>query len=262
MLNAALAEPITAAEPASATTEALSVADLRAEIDRIDDALLELVEQRQALARRVGTAKGGDDGRLRLKPDREAAVVERLVRKAQPWSKRLVAALWRELMSAGLSTQSEVEVVVWAGADPARRLDAARRRFGSSADYRLVATAQEALDAAEQGGAVAVLAVEPDAPWWTDLPEREDLWIFDALHGPRAAEPTALAVGRVSENALARGQVFRISTGGDGDDTGARPRLVAMDQGVRLYAVTETSAATAKLDRARGYVGRCSRALA
>lgn len=260
MLNAALAEPITAAEPAA--VETASLADLRAEIDRIDDALLELVEQRQALARRVGRAKGADDGALRLKPDREAAVVERLVRKAEPWSKRLVAALWRELMSAGLSTQSEVEVVVWAGADPARRLDAARRRFGSSADYRLVATAGEALDAAEQGGAVAVLAIEPDAPWWTDLPERQDLWIFDALHGPRAAEPTAMAVGRVSEGALARGQVFRVSTGGDGDDDGGRPRLLAMDQGVRLYAVTETAAAPGALDRARGFVGRCSRVLA
>lgn len=49
---------------------------------------------------------------------------------------------------------------------------------------------------------------------------------------------------------------------GDGDDDGGRPRLVAMDQGVRLYAVPETSAAAAKLDGARGYVGRCSRALA
>ena len=58
-----------------------SLAQLRAEIDRIDDELLGLLESRVAIGRRVAAAKGDASGPY-LRPGREAAILKES-RKAQ-----------------------------------------------------------------------------------------------------------------------------------------------------------------------------------
>ena len=59
---------------------------IRAEIDRIDDAILRLVEERLAAAAAVDAAKSEEaDGRLRFRPRRQAEVVRRLARGDEVW---------------------------------------------------------------------------------------------------------------------------------------------------------------------------------
>lgn len=224
---------------------------LRGELDVIDTEILALITRRQGVARKIGEAKGSSAPGLKLRPDREAEVLRSVCARAAPENQRCVEGLWREVMSAGLSIQGQVEVAVWSGA----RRDApaiARGRFGGSADYRDVATPAEALAAAEQYG-VAVLALDSDTAWWAELPEREDLWVFDALGRRGPSDPAVLAVGRLDTGVLARGVSYRVSAGGDSGGEGRSERLIAVSQGRRLYAVNDRGRGV--LDRSRGVIG-------
>jgi chorismate mutase/prephenate dehydratase len=242
--SASADQPTVAADPA--------LEALRAEIDSADTELLALIQRRLDLARRIGAAKAGGGDALKIRPDREAALIARQCAKAAPEARRLTEAVWRELMSGGLAAQNPIEVVVWSGRRNDVR-DGARGRFGGCADYRDARTPEDALDAAQGGSVVAVLALEPETPWWVDLPARNDLWIFEGLGRRGALEPTALAIGRVEASTLARGVAYRVNSGGDSDLEGRSERLLAFAEGRRLYAAKERG--TGSLDRNRGMVG-------
>ncbi len=245
----------------AATPQVSRLAELRSEIDGIDASILQLIEQRLALANRIGRTKAAEPGGgvLNLKPDREADVLSRLVRRAAPEVQRLTLALWREIMAAGLAVQGAVEVAVWTGPEPLRALDSARRRFGASPDYRVCARAEEALDAAEAGG-VAVLALDARTPWWIELASRRpDLWIFDALDPLRdAAEPSMLAVGRIEPAALARGRTFVISRGGDAGFGAQQSRRLGWSEGWSLDMI-DSGCTLLAADRDRGHAGSAPR---
>jgi chorismate mutase len=253
--NAALSDavrPQTEAVVTQAKTDpAKALAALRLELDTLDADLLGLIERRQGMTRRIGALKDAAGGGLKLRPDREAEVVRKVLERAAPENRRFALALWREVMSAGLSSQGQVEVAVWSGA----RRDAAvlaRTRFGGSADYRDVSSHAEALAAADADG-VAVLALDPDVSWWEDLPERTDLWVFDALGRRGPADPAVLVVGRLAPSVLARGVSYRVSSGGDSGWERRPERLISAGRGRRLYAVSDAGAGD--LDRAHGIVG-------
>lgn len=238
--------------PAADSEANPTLKSVRAELDALDDQLLALIERRQGIARRIGELKGASVPGLKLRPDREAEVLRRIAGRVEPDNRRAVQALWREVMSAGLSVQGQVEVAVWSGT----RKDSqalARGRFGGSADYREAATPEAALDAAEAHG-VAVLALDPDAAWWADLPEREGLWVFDAIGRRGPSDPAVLCIARLEPSVLARGVSYRVSSGGDSGGDGRAERLIAVSQGKRLYAVTERGRGGV-LDRAHGVIG-------
>jgi chorismate mutase len=228
----------------------LTLDAVRSEIDHLDEELLRLVERRLRLASRIGDLKESSGAGLKLRPDREAAVIRHMLDRATPGARKLTQALWRELMSAGLSVQAELSVAVWGGGrrDTAEQ---ARIRFGACAGYAEVASAEEALQAAERDQTIAVLAVDPDTPWWADLPAREGLWVFEALGRRGPVDPSALVVGRVDPSSLAEGVRYRVSTGGESDAQGRPGRLVAAGAGRRLYASREVGDA----GREHGWVG-------
>lgn len=252
--DAAAPEPAAAGPAAEPTLESI-----RAGIDHIDDTILDLLEERMRLAARIGTLKpSGQVDALKLRPDREARVIARLMARAHPSNRRLAMGVWREIMAAGLARQGELEVLVWGGRDPALVLDSARRRFGSSASYRVVEQPAEALTAAAGENAVAVLAVDPSTPWWTRLAAQyRDLWVFDAIDNPRrVGDPGALAVARIDPEALAGGRTFVISAGGDAGQGEPARRLIGMDEGWRLYVVDRAEEQITTMDRYRGVLGR------
>ena len=232
---------------------------VRAEIDGIDDAVLALLERRMALAAHIGRLK--DEGQvdaLKLRPDREAAVITRLLKQADPSNRRLALGVWREVMASGLARQGELQVLVWGGLEPALVLDAARRRFGSSAAYRVVETPGEALKVAAVENALGVLALDPRTAWWTRLAaQHRDLWVFDAIDGVSGpSEPLALAVARIDPAALAHGRTYVISAGGDAGQGEPARRLLGMDEGWRLYAVDRKAEEIGAMDRYSGVIGR------
>lgn len=190
-----------------------SLPELREKIDRIDDALLQLVETRLSLAGEIAASKKPDGRRwLNIRPDREQAVITRLLADAGSGA-RAVANVWREIMAESLALQGEIELVVWAPDGLAELIDAARYRFGFAAGLRTVATPHEALAAAGADDAIAILALDPGTPWWADLAEgRGDLSIFEAVRDLQRPERVrAFAVGRVAPETLSLDTLYHVT---------------------------------------------------
>lgn len=204
------------------SAEQTALATLRAEIDLIDDQILELFEKRLALASRVGEAKDAPNGpHTKLRPDREQAVLARMTARCEPRNREAVSHLWREIIGWGLERQGRLHVRVWAPVDPAKAMDGARQRFGAAADIRIVHDSRTALAFAAEKRGVAVLAVNADDPWWTTLGrDWPGLSVFDGVGGDT---PTALVLGPIDPPALPSGRRVVVTAGGDaGDGAGAR----------------------------------------
>lgn len=209
-------------EPESDSPEHRALAELRGQIDAIDDQLLDLFQQRLDIAAQVGRAKDAPVGpHTKLRPDREKAVLAHVLSKAAPGHQEAVEGLWREIVGWGLGQQGRLQVQVWSPVEPARAFDGARGRFGRAADIRMVRDPEAALAFASAGQGVAVLAVNNDTPWWIGLrKEWAHLSIFDGFGGET---PSAFAVGPIDPRALPGGRRVMVSAGGDaGDGAGAR----------------------------------------
>ena len=248
--------------PDTAAGSADRLAELRAEIDRLDAQLLRALEQRIALAREIGANKPPIAGQpsIGFRPDREAAVVSGLLSRADPSMHALVQGVWREVMSAGLAAQGPMTVAVWRGPERRVGLDAARRRFGASARYVRAADPEAALADAARGDTLAVLALESDRPWWLALADAcDDLWVCEALSATDdGREPDALAIGRLPPASLAPGREVRVTRcGGDGGWSGPPDLVLATAEGWRLtLAARRTDGPLDAAARDRGVVGR------
>jgi chorismate mutase len=170
---------------------------VRARIDALDDALLDLIEQRLAASAAVAASKSGsDDGTLWLKPGREAAIIARLVGRAGHAPPAMIERIWRELMGASLQAQVRTELVVPAEL-PDQLAPLLRARFGSAAPMRAVADGESAVRAAADGPAVAILS-----PADADL-VGDGLSCFDRIRD-ESGVVIAIAVGRIADGETAR----------------------------------------------------------
>jgi chorismate mutase len=176
----------------SGDTPPQSLDALRCEIDRLDDRLLELVEQRLSASATVAALKEAESNRfLKLRPRREAKVIERLVAKARLAPPPLVTELWRALMAYGLQAQVQTELMLCAVRDPASLEAQVRTRFGCAATILWADTPAKALAAA--AGREAVAVIEEGLEFVLD----GDLVIFDRLLDSDGGR-LAVAIGRVA----------------------------------------------------------------
>lgn len=180
-----------------------SLDELRAAIDRIDDAMLDLIADRVAITRAVGMRKRLDDAPM-LRPGREAQLLRRLaargaLRGTEPG---VIVRIWRELFAlsfTGLQTRLTLAV----GSNERRVWDLARDHFGAAFPMVRRPTAAEGL--AELAAGKVDLAVLPwpgdtrDGLWWRDLALSDDreTGVFVAL--PFLTDPgtePVVALGR------------------------------------------------------------------
>lgn len=165
---------------------------LRREIDAIDDALLGLIDRRVAVSAKVAALKNGDSpGLLKLRPRREADIVDRLQRAAHRAPEQMIAHLWRTLMSYGLQAQTPMQLVVYAEGDRQALQESVRTRFGPAATLVWADDAGSALAVARDQEAVAILD-EAYAP----PPGDGDLRVFDTIASGNGSR--LCAVGRVA----------------------------------------------------------------
>jgi chorismate mutase / prephenate dehydratase len=183
--------------------------DLRKEIDRIDRAMLDLLIERTDVVRAIGGIKGDRlDGRLALRPAREAIILRRLVTEARDrFPRRVLVRMWRELLAAMTRLQTPTSVAVHAPAGSFATWDLARDHFGSTTPMIRSESASQAIRAvSDRSTEVAVLPLpNDDDSWWLALlseqPER--LRVFARLpfvaDGPGGGEgPGALALGALA----------------------------------------------------------------
>ena len=138
--------------------------DLRARIDAIDEAILGLLEQRATVAEQAADAKREAGAASYYDPERERAVLDRLVQKgAGKFPNQAIRPVFREIMSGCLSLQTPI-TVVFLGPEGAFSHMAARHLFGLAARYREAASIDGVFDAVRRGDAISgVVPVENSA---------------------------------------------------------------------------------------------------
>jgi 3-deoxy-7-phosphoheptulonate synthase len=172
------------------------LARLRAELDQIDDKILALIERRLAASADIAAAKDArGDRQLKLRPRRQAEILDRLKARATRTPPELVEEVWRQIMAHSLQSQANMEIVL-APSDQAELLEArVRAHFGSATPIRWAASTSHAIRAALIGEAVAIL---PDL-----LPNGDgELRVFDIVRGENG-RTIAYAVGRVAADDIA-----------------------------------------------------------
>lgn len=227
------------------------LAQLRAEIDAIDDQIHDLLMRRGEVVFRVG--REGGKGSVPLRPGREAAIIRRLIARHQgPLPVRVLPRIWRELLVATTSMQGSYVVAVCEpdqDAVPAARLLAcAREHFGALTPMRIHRTPAQAIG--EVGTGVAIVAVLPlpredEAPrdaWWTSLLQRGEPRVHVVAKLPfwgkrpeGTAQAQALVVAAAAPDASGRD---RSLIGLELDPAVSRTRITASLATANLNAVS------------------------
>jgi len=144
------------------------LADLRREIDSIDDALHDLLMRRVTLTAGVAASKGATPP---IRPAREAAILRRLVaRHSGPFPRAVVVRIWREIIAANTLLQGHFAVAVLGSRERDALADLAREYYGQFTPLQLFETPQSVLRAVTDGRATVALLPLPTAedrePWW------------------------------------------------------------------------------------------------
>ena len=156
---------------------AAALAGLRAEIDRLDDAMHDLLMARAEVVARV-MAQGGK-GRVALRPGREAGILRRLLQRHHgTLPRRAIVRVWREVLAATTAMQGPYAITVCEAEPGTGFAQCAREHFGALTPLRVYHSPAQAI--AELGAGTATAAVLPlpteeeAHPWWTSLLHRSD----------------------------------------------------------------------------------------
>lgn len=149
-----------------------TLAALRREIDRIDDAIHDLLMQRTATVERVREAKSGDGSFLR--PGREAEVLRRLTgRHDGAFPVNALVRIWREIMSAQVRVQGPFSIAVYTPKERSAYWDLARDHFGGTTPITAFQSMSGVLRAVgDRDASVGVLPLpseNEEEPWWPSL---------------------------------------------------------------------------------------------
>lgn len=130
----------------------MTLGELRAAIDGVDDRLLELLCERAALVREVGRLKD-KTGESYYAPEREEALLRRLVAaNKSPLPEQAVRAIYREILS-GMRSLEQAITVAYLGPRGTFSHQAAARHFGASVCLQAERTIGEVFEAVERGRA-------------------------------------------------------------------------------------------------------------
>lgn len=151
-----------------------SLADLRAEIDRIDEAMHRLLIERGEIIDRLIAVKKTQESGSAFRPAREAAMMRRLVERHRgilPLD--TVESIWRVIIATFTHVQAPYSVHADLSAGEATMRDSARFHFGFTVPFvpHMGAAGVVGAVAAAKGdlGLVPAAAVAGAGAWWTLL---------------------------------------------------------------------------------------------
>lgn len=138
----------------------MDLTPLREKIDQLDRQLVELINQRLALAAEIGKIKRSTGGEIYV-PEREDAVLRKICEQNQgPIRNEALRAIYREIMSAAIALEKPL-LVAYLGPEASNTHAAAMRKFGASVDYHAMAAIGDIFTAVEKGEAdLAVIPIE------------------------------------------------------------------------------------------------------
>jgi chorismate mutase / prephenate dehydratase len=128
--------------------------EYRQAIDRIDDEIIRLLNERSKSVIEIGKIKKEKDAAANLHtPGREAAIIERLTKlNTGPFPSEAIRSVYREIMSASLSLEGP-QKVAYLGPRATFTHMACMQKFGSSAQYVPVHSIKEVFSEVERGRA-------------------------------------------------------------------------------------------------------------
>ncbi|GAB5470640.1 MAG: chorismate mutase [Rhodospirillales bacterium] len=146
------------------------LAQVRQEIDAVDDALHDLIMRRSDLVNQVIDAKGR--GGFSLRPAREALILRRLVERHRgAFPRSVVARVWRELIAASTAQQGHFAVAVLGNPAAGGLAEIARGHYGVLTPISQMGTAAGVIRAVSEGSATVGLlpwpTVDDRYPWWS-----------------------------------------------------------------------------------------------
>ncbi len=147
--------------------------DLRRSIDRIDNALHDLLMERAAIVEQVGVLKGSQNLAL-LSPGREAEIIRRLLsRHRGPFPRPTLVRLWREMISGMIGVQSPLTVAVFMPDRGTGYLELARDQYGHGTQMTPWRSPGQVVHAVAEGAAQIGVLPMPDRDeaegWWISL---------------------------------------------------------------------------------------------
>jgi chorismate mutase/prephenate dehydratase len=134
--------------------DSASLTAVRDEIDRLDEQIQDLINERAKLAFRVRQSKGGARDAVNFyRPEREAQVLRKLRERNQgPLSDSEMLRLFREIMSACLAQQEPLKIA-YLGPEGTFTQQAVHRHFGHSVHANSLPTIDEAFEQVQSGDA-------------------------------------------------------------------------------------------------------------
>src|SRR5512144_2964413 len=192
--------------------ETPTLADLRKEIDRIDEAMHQLlIERSEIIDRLIAAKRSQDTGTSAFRPAREAEMMRRLVKRHKgilPLD--TVESIWRVIISTFTYVQAPFSVHADLSAGDALMRDSARFHFGFTVPFvphmRAAAVVEAVSTSKGDLGLVPAVAVAGAGAWWNALEFDAAPKIIARLpFVERADHPAALPVfviSRVADSAM------------------------------------------------------------
>jgi len=135
--------------------ELITLDDCRKEIDRLDEALLDLLNERMRVVERVGEIKHDTGGAI-YRPEREKAIIERLSAKSKAdnglLNEAAIEALYLEIFAVSRNLELP-ERIAYLGPEGSFTHQAAESRFGAMSDYLSVGSIHSVFKTVESGRA-------------------------------------------------------------------------------------------------------------
>jgi chorismate mutase len=213
------------------------LADLRKDIDRIDEAMHRLLMERGEIIDRLIAVKGTQESGSAFRPAREADMMRRLVQRHQGILPLDTAeSIWRVIISTFTHVQAPFAVHADLSAGDALMRDSARFHFGFTVPFVAHTGASGVVAAVSESkgdlGLVPAFAAPNAGAWWTALEFESAPRIIARLPFiDRADHPAALpvfVVSRVAADAMVtETEVWSLHVTGWGPDAGRAASALA-----------------------------------
>lgn len=138
----------------------MDLGPIRDKIDHLDHQLVDLINERLALAAEIGRIKRSTGGEIYV-PEREDAVLRKVTSLNQgPVKNEALKAIYRELMSAAIALEKPL-MIAYLGPEASNTHAAAMKKFGASVDYHAMSSVSDIFTAVEKGESdYAVIPIE------------------------------------------------------------------------------------------------------
>jgi chorismate mutase / prephenate dehydratase len=138
----------------------MDLTPIRDKIDSLDHQIVEILNQRLALAAEIGKVKRSAGGQIYV-AEREDAVLRKVAGLNQgPIKDEALRAIYREIMSAAIALEQPL-LIAYLGPEATNSHQAALKKFGASVNYHALATFADIFTAVEKGEAdYGILPIE------------------------------------------------------------------------------------------------------